>query len=197
MMDQKTSPAVPIAIAAAVAALLAWLARDALRAPMTVRALPAASASLPAAVPGSSRMVTLRGGGTRDLAAPPGKLLILHYWATWCPPCVTEFPQLAEFWKEFGKKPGVELLAVSVDEEWTAVDDWLKKNGIAGIPLALDPRRTSAKAFGTEKFPETYVLSPSGEVVDKFVGAIRWTAPPVRGRISELLAAYPSARAGK
>jgi cytochrome c biogenesis protein CcmG/thiol:disulfide interchange protein DsbE len=196
MTDRKSLPVVAIAIAAAAAAVLAYVARDALRAPMTVRALPAASASLPATITGSSRMVALPDGETRDLAAPPGKLLILHYWATWCPPCVTEFPELAGFWKDFGTKPGLELLTVSVDEEWRTVDEWLKKNRIAGVPLALDPRRASAKAFGTEKFPETYILSPSGEVVDKFVGAIRWSAPAVRNRINELLAAYPPGRAG-
>lgn len=133
------------------------------------------------------RLVSLPGGGTRDLSRPPGRLLIVHFWATWCPPCVTEFPALLRFWKEYGKKPGLELLAVSVDEEWKTVDDWVKSVGAGGIPLALDPRRTTAKAFGTEKFPETYVLSPSGQVVDKFVGAVSWTSPALRKRIDELL----------
>ncbi len=194
MIDRKSLSV--LAVAAVAAAVLAYVARDSLRAPTTIRALPAASASLPATATASSRTVSLPDGGTRDLADPPGKLLILHYWATWCPPCVSEFPDLARFWKEYGKKPGLELLAVSVDEDWRTVDDWLKKNGITGIPLALDPRRTSAKAFGTEKFPETYVLSPSGEVVDKFVGAILWSDPALRKRIDELLAAYPPVRAG-
>jgi thiol-disulfide isomerase/thioredoxin len=194
-MIERKSLAV-VTVAAAAAAVLAYVVRDTLRGPMTVRALPAASASVPAATSASPRIVALPGGGTRDLAAPPGKLLIVHYWATWCPPCVSEFPDLAGFWKEYGKKPGIELLAVSVDEDWKTVDDWLKKNGIAGVPLALDPRRASAKAFGTEKFPETYVLSPSGEVVDKFVGAILWSAPPLRKRIDELLKANPPSRAG-
>jgi len=196
MIDRKNLPVVAIAVAAAAAAILAYVAKDALRAPMTVRVLPAASASLPAPITGSSRMVALPDARTRDLAAPPGKLLILHYWATWCPPCVSEFPDLARFWKDYGKKPGLELLAVSVDEDWRTVNDWLKKNGITGVPLALDPRRTSAKAFGTEKFPETYILSPSGEVVDKFVGAILWSAPAVRKRIDGLLTSNSPGRAG-
>ncbi len=194
MIDRKSLTV--LAVAAAAAAVLAYVSRDALRTSTTVRTLPAASASLPAATSGASRIVALPDGRTRDLAAPPGKLLIVHYWATWCPPCVSEFPDLARFWKEYGRKPGLELLAVSVDEDWRTVDDWLKKNGIAGVPLALDPHRTSAKAFGTEKFPETYVLAPSGEVVDKFVGAILWSAPPLRQRIDALLTTYPPARAG-
>jgi cytochrome c biogenesis protein CcmG, thiol:disulfide interchange protein DsbE len=194
MIDKKTLSV--LAVAAVAAALLAWAVRDSLRVPMTVKALPSASASVPAPAAGGSRVVSLPDGRTRDLSAPPGKLLILYYWATWCPPCVTEFPEIVSFWKEFGKKPGVEFLAVSVDEDWKTVDDWIRKNGISGIPLALDPRRTSATAFGTLKFPETYVLSPSGEVVDKFVGAIKWSAPPVRKRFEELLSASSTAGAG-
>ncbi|HQR45454.1 MAG TPA: TlpA disulfide reductase family protein, partial [Thermoanaerobaculia bacterium] len=184
------------AAAAVAAALLAWAVRDTLRVPMTVRTLPVAPAGTPAAAGSAPRTVALPDGRTRDLAAPPGKLLILHYWATWCPPCVTEFPQLVAFWKEFGRKPGVELLAVSVDEDWKTVDEWMKKNGIAGIPLALDPGRTSARAFGTEKFPETYVLSPSGQVVDKYIGAVNWSAPALRKTLENLLAAHSPARAG-
>ncbi|MFI5182311.1 MAG: TlpA family protein disulfide reductase [Thermoanaerobaculia bacterium] len=194
MIDRKSLAI--IAAAAVAAVLLAWTARDALRVPMSVQALPAASASLPEAAAGTSRVVSLPGGRSRDLAGAPGKLLILHFWATWCPPCVTEFPELASFWAVVGKKPGIELLAVSVDEDWKTVDGWMKKNGFAGIPLALDSQRASAKAFGTEKFPETYVLSPSGEVVDKFVGVIQWSSPEVRKRFDELLAAYPPVRAG-
>jgi peroxiredoxin len=194
MIDKKSLPVLAAAVAAA--ALLAWAVKDTLRVPMTVRALPAPSAAVPAPAGGAPRTVSLPDGRTRDLAAPPGRLLVLHYWATWCPPCVKEFPELAALWKELGKKPGIELLAVSVDDDWKTVDDWMKKNGIAGIPLALDPRRTSAKAFGTQKFPETYVLSPSGEVVDKFVGAVRWSAPPVQKRLEELLSTHPPGRAG-
>ncbi len=192
MIDRKSLAA--IAVAAVAAALLAWAARDTLRVPMSVRTLPSSAGSLVSA--GGPRVVSLAGGGTRDLSAQPGKLLILHYWATWCPPCVTEFPELQAFWRQVGTKPGLELLAVSVDEDWKTVEEWTRKNGVTGIPLALDPTRASARAFGTEKFPETYVLSPSGEVVDKFVGPIRWSAPEVRKRFDEFLLAYPPARAG-
>ena len=187
MIDKKNLPV--LAAATIVAAILGYLFRDALRAPQSVRALPKA---LPAAAaPGLSKAppVSLPGGGQRDLTRPPGKLLIVHYWATWCPPCVTEFPDLLAFWKEYRKNPALELLAVSVDEDWKTVDDWVRKVGAGGVPLALDPQRAAAKAFGTEKFPETYILSPTGQVVDKFIGPVVWTSPAVRKRIDELLKA--------
>jgi thiol-disulfide isomerase/thioredoxin len=194
MIDKKRVPVLLGAVL--VTAVLAFLARDALREPQIVRAVPKAIETL------AARPVSLPGGAIRDLGKPPGKLLVLHFWATWCPPCVEEFPSLLAFWKEVGKNPNVELLAVSVDEEWKTVDDWMKKVGAGGIPLALDPMRTTATAFGTVKFPETYVLSSSGEIVEKFIGPLQWTSPAFRKefdkvlKASAALAAPPGAKAG-
>jgi len=181
MIDKKRVPFLLGAVL--VTALLAFLAKDALREPPIVRALPKARETL------APRPVSLPGGAIRDLGKPPGKLLVLHFWATWCPPCVEEFPSLVRFWKEYGRNPNVELLAVSVDEDWKTVDGWMKKVGAAGVPLALDPKRATARAFGTEKFPETYVLSSSGEVVEKFIGPIQWTSPAFRKEFDTLLRA--------
>ncbi len=189
MIEKKS---VPVLIGAVlVTAVLAVLLKDSLREPPVVKTLPAAP-RLPEARP-----VSLRGGGVRDLSKPPGRLLVLHFWATWCPPCVEEFPSLAQFWKEHERDPNLELLAVSVDEEWKTVDDWLKKAGATGIPVALDPKRTTAKAFGTEKFPETYVLSSSGEVLEKFIGPVAWTSPEFLREFDALLKAAAPAPGGR
>ncbi len=192
MIDRKSLPV--LAVAAVIAAGLAYLARDSLRAQFTGGSPPpvsAAARSTPAPL-----LVSLPGGGTQDLSRPPGKLLIVHFWATWCPPCVEEFPSLLQFWKEYEKKPGLGLLAVSVDENWKTVDDWVRKVGAGGIPLALDPERSTAKSFGTDKFPETYVLAPSGQVVDKFIGPVPWTSASVRKRIDGLLQGRAAGAAG-
>jgi len=95
-------------------------------------------------------------------------------------------PGLLKFWKEFGSRPGLDLLAVSVDGDWKTVEGWIAEGGSRGVPLALDPEKKTASAFGTDKFPETYVLSPSGKVLEKFVGAVDWSSPSVRNRIEQL-----------
>jgi thiol-disulfide isomerase/thioredoxin len=178
MIDRKSLLSLAAAVLGAV--VLGVLVKDALREPQTIRALPKAPA---AAAP---RPVSLPGGATLDLAAPPERLLIVHFWATWCAPCVEEFPGLLKFWKEFGSRPGLDLLAVSVDGDWKTVEGWIAKVGAGGVPLALDPEKKTASAFGTDKFPETYVLSPSGKVLEKFVGAVDWSSPSVRNRIEQL-----------
>ena len=143
--------------------------------------------NLAATRPGPSP-VTLKDGTTRDLSAPSGKLLVVHFWATWCPPCEEELPGLVAWWKEARADPRIELVAVSVDEEWKVVDGFLAKRNAADLPLALDPKKSAASAFGTEKFPETWFLSPDGEVLLHQVGAQDWGSPAARSVLRALTA---------
>ena len=180
-----------VAAAAVVAAALAFLVKDSLKEPVVVRPFPKAALMEPpaTAAPGLPKLVELPGGGTRDLGKPPGdRLLVVHFWATWCAPCVEEFPGVVAFWKEYRSNPNVELLTVSVDDGWPAVEGWLKKTGASGIPVALDPKRLTAKAFGTEKFPETYVITADGIVLERYEGAIDWNSPGFRQQIADFAA---------
>ena len=149
--------------------------------------------SLAADRPGPSP-VTLRDGTTRDLSAPSGKLLVVHFWATWCAPCEEELPGLLAWWKEAKADPRIELVAVSVDEEWKVVDGFLAKRTGTDLPLALDPRKSAASAFGTAKFPETWILAPDGTILIHQVGAQDWSTPATRSLFSALAARALPAR---
>lgn len=170
---------------ATIATLAAGLTyRDALRkGTAKVTEAPAAAAARPSAMP-----VSLRDGGARDLSAPSGKLLVVHFWATWCAPCEEELPGLLAWWREAKADPRIDLVAVSVDEEWAKVEGFLAKRNASDLPLALDPKKEAAGAFGTEKFPETWFLSPSGQVVHHQVGALDWTDPAARAMLKEIAA---------
>ncbi len=184
------SKALGLAAAVVVCGVAAYLAKDALK-PSEVRAprlaMPAAARSLPAGP------LTVRGrdGATRDLAARTGKGLILHFWATWCAPCREEMPALVKFVKETKGDRNVEFLAVSVDEDWKVVDAWLKERGLADLPVALDPKGDTAHLVGTDKFPETWFVAPSGEILRHLVGAADWNDPKLR----EFAAAFSRASA--
>jgi thiol-disulfide isomerase/thioredoxin len=194
MIESKKLPL--LALLVVVAAVLAFLSKGSLslKPDVVAPAAPPPAVEKAAAAPQGSRTVQLRDGASRNLAQPPGKLFILHFWATWCAPCVEEMPGLLAFLHESKKDPNFEFLAVSVDEDWKIVDGWLKQHGAADLPVALDPRRETAKQFGTVKFPETYVLSPAGEVLLWVKGSLDWKSPAFARQL-EALRKHPKAKA--
>jgi thiol-disulfide isomerase/thioredoxin len=171
-----------LAVGAVVTLLLGLTYRDALRkGPVKVTEPPAAAAVKPGPSP-----VAMRDGATRDLSAPSGKLLVVHFWATWCAPCEEELPGLVAWWRTAKADPRIELVAVSVDEEWGTVDGFLARRDAGDLPLALDPKKSAASAFGTEKFPETWFLSPEGQVLFHQVGPLDWNDPASRSALDAL-----------
>ncbi|HTY40935.1 MAG TPA: TlpA disulfide reductase family protein [Thermoanaerobaculia bacterium] len=126
-------------------------------------------------------------GAKTDLASQKGKISIIHFWATWCPPCVDEIPALSRFWETYQKRPGLSLYAISVDKDWKTVDDFMKKHP-SQIPLYRDPDAAVARRFGTVQYPETYVVNEKGRVLLRVPGAVNWSDPDFRSRIDQLLA---------
>jgi peroxiredoxin len=104
-----------------------------------------------------------------------GKLLVLNFWATWCPPCVEETPSLNEFAKTMAPE-GVVVLGVSVDTNETSYREFLKRFAIA-FETARDPESNIPASFGTFKYPETYLITPNGKVVEKIISNRDWMAP--------------------
>ncbi|MFN7922375.1 MAG: TlpA disulfide reductase family protein [Bryobacteraceae bacterium] len=98
-----------------------------------------------------------------------GKIVLLNFWATWCPPCVKEMPVLSEIEAEFSGR-GVAVLGVSMDDGWHTVRPFLEKHKpgyriAMGLPSAAD-------AFDVQKLPATFLLGPHGEVLERWDGVI-------------------------
>ncbi len=113
--------------------------------------------------------------GGNPLAALRGKVVVLNFWASWCAPCLLEFPSLAALRRDL---PGVEVLAVSFDEDPEAYRRFLARHPL-GLQTALDPTGRSNRAFGTERPPETYIIDKRGVVRRRFIGAQEWTTPEI------------------
>ncbi|MCS7065031.1 MAG: TlpA family protein disulfide reductase [Fimbriimonadales bacterium] len=113
----------------------------------------------------------------RRLAGQRGKVVVLNFWATWCQPCVEEFPALVKLYNNYRKR-GVMVIAISVDDPETAdelIQPFLKRQRATFPVLVLneDPDRfirNFDKEWGGE-VPRTYVYSKSGKRLKAWSGA--------------------------
>lgn len=112
-----------------------------------------------------------------------GKVVVLNFWATWCPPCVTEMPSLNALQGRFDGE-GFEVVALSLDPppDVTGGTDvaaaFLKKHGLdqLGLYRAMDPQKTF-EAFRLGALPTTLVLDRAGDTVGVLAGPADWDSP--------------------
>lgn len=115
-----------------------------------------------------------------------GKLLVLNFWATWCPPCVTELPSLNEFAKEYASQ-GVVVLGVSIDKNESLYKNFLTQRQV-GFDTARDPEADISASYGTFQIPETYLIDRNGKVLEKVISNQDWMDPQFLARVKGMLA---------
>ena len=113
-----------------------------------------------------------------------GQVVVLNFWATWCPPCVEEMPSLVEMQRRM-KAKGVTVVAVSTDVDESAYRQFLKTHGV-NLVTVRDPDQKSNALYGTFKFPETYIIDRNGVIRRKFIGAVDWTEPEITDFLGKL-----------
>ena len=114
-----------------------------------------------------------------------GRVLVLNFWATWCPPCVEELPSLNEFQRQLAGS-GVVVVGVSIDKNEKIYRDFLKRARIT-FETARDPEANISSDYGTFKVPETYIIDRTGTVVEKLINLQDWTDPNLVARVKRLL----------
>lgn len=124
------------------------------------------------------------GGRPVPLGTRMAPVTLVHFWSTWCPPCLTEIPAIQRLGEELHGEPSFRLLLVAVDDEVAKVETFL---GDRAGGVLYDPAWEIAHRYGTRKLPETYLVV-GGEVVEKWVGATDWDAVPERAKVLAALA---------
>ncbi len=114
-------------------------------------------------------------------------ITVVNFWATWCPPCVEEFPAMLELQRQL-KGKGVNFVFISVDDSWGAIEKFRREMNlqVKDEEVFLDKTKVAASEWGSSKFPETYVVRQDGWILEKIIGAQQWTRPAVVEYFSDL-----------
>ena len=108
------------------------------------------------------------GGGEISMSALKGKVVVVNFWATWCPPCLVEMPVLNELYGAY-KDQGVEVLGLSLDEEGLSITQpFVEKLGVT-YPILESDRKTYQAYGNVLTIPHTFVVDRAGTVTKRFV----------------------------
>ena len=112
------------------------------------------------------------------LADLRGKVVLLNFWATWCPPCREEIPSMMRLNLAMAGKP-FQMLAVSINEGGAQeVEPYFRQSG-TNLPALLDTTQAVSKRYGLTGVPESFVIDKKGVILKKVVGGMDWSDPSV------------------
>ncbi len=127
-------------------------------------------------------------GQKMTLAQFKGKPVILHFWATWCAPCVEELPFVAAMSKEYAPK-GLIVLPVSLDFQGASVvEAFYKNHNIESLPIYLDPKSTLFSTFKLPGLPASLFIDAEGKEVARVSGSLDWKSGDVKKYLDTLVA---------
>ena len=120
-----------------------------------------------------------------------GKVVLLDFWGTWCPPCISAVPSLRELSRDMKGEPFV-LLSVAVEEDDGPVKQFVKRYQM-DWPQAWDPNAAFARQAGVSRFPTYILLSHDGKVLNTVVGTNRGIERSLRAQVETAVAAATKA----
>ncbi|MCL1813555.1 MAG: TlpA family protein disulfide reductase [Treponema sp.] len=127
----------------------------------------------------------LLNGGNAVLSSYRGKVVILNFWATWCPPCRAEMPSMETLYQRL-KSQGLEILAVDLREDKATVQQFIRNSRFT-FPVLLDEDGKTGSKYGISAIPTSFIVDREGKIVSKIVGSIAWDNPKVITAFEALL----------
>ena len=124
-------------------------------------------------------------GNLVSLSALRGKVVMVNFWATWCPPCRAEMPSMEKLNQAMAGEDFV-ILAVNIEANGrSSVADFLETSPHT-FPILFDDQGVVQKLYGVYKFPESFVITKEGLIDAKVIGAIDWAHPETVAYFKEL-----------
>ncbi|MBT8368397.1 MAG: TlpA family protein disulfide reductase [Deltaproteobacteria bacterium] len=127
-------------------------------------------------IPGGTNPVEVRlldiNGTSVDLADFKGKIVLLNFWATWCPTCVIEMPAMEKLHQKLQNKDFA-MLAISIQEPASQVKNFFDINKLT-FPVLLDSTGETVIGFGIRAIPTTFILDKAGRIIGLVTGPREW-----------------------
>lgn len=121
-----------------------------------------------------------------------GKVIIVNFWATWCPPCRQEFPSMDQAYKQL-KRDDIVMLAIDVGEDGDTIFEFTADYPVT-FPILMDMDAQITQQYGVIGLPTTYIIDPQGRLVYQVIGTRDWTDPHL---LKALQALKPTTRAAQ
>jgi peroxiredoxin len=112
------------------------------------------------------------GGATFRLADQRGKVVMVNFWATWCPPCLEEMPAMERLYRKH-KDAGFTLVAISVDADPKKVTPFVSEHKLT-MPIGVDPKMDLASTYGVRALPSSFIVGRDGNLAALAIGPRHW-----------------------
>ncbi|MDO8896897.1 MAG: TlpA disulfide reductase family protein [Bacteroidales bacterium] len=122
-------------------------------------------------------------GSSVQFADFQGKAVFLNFWATWCPPCIAEMPDIQDLYDQFGNES---VFLLITDEDPAKVKAFMERRGF-NMPVYIN-RGGVPQIFSTNSIPTTWIISPEGAVIIRKTGAAKWNSQSMQNTMKELIA---------
>jgi peroxiredoxin len=118
------------------------------------------------------------------LSSFKGKVVLLNFWATWCPPCLAEMPSFKKLYSEM-RSSGLEIIAISTDRSVNETRGFTDKKGF-DFPILMDEDRAVTKQYKVFSLPTTFLIDRNGVIIEKFFGENDWASREMKKKIGKL-----------
>lgn len=120
-------------------------------------------------------------GKPHTLSSYRGKVVVINFWATWCPPCLKEMPSMERAHKKWTRE-GIEILAINAGEDEDSIFAFTGEYNIS-FTVLLDENSSVLDRFPSIGLPTTYVIDPQGYVIYRAVGSREWDDPKITEKL--------------
>ncbi len=117
-------------------------------------------------------------GSLHSLKDYRGRVVVLNFWATWCPPCRREMPSIEALWKGL-KDSGIAVLGVHVGPDMAAARTFAARTGLT-FPILVDDTKEVSYHYGVRSMPTTVIVGPEGRVEYVAFGPRDWNSAETR-----------------